>query len=142
MGIFSGVALASKLLGIKDFLVKNWQFTLLMIALIAGYFYLNGLYSQIEDLEQKNEQIVDRLDQCKENKKTLQEGINKRNAQIAEWQSITKKLQDENDQLEKDVNKIKNETSKSVDEILNSPKINTCEEAIEYLYEEKDEIQW
>lgn len=142
MGILSGIGIASKLLGFKDFIVKNWKIVIILVALIGGYLYINGLYNQIEDLQEKNKDVTEQLNLCKDNKQKLQNGINKRNAQIAEWENITRQLEKQNKQLEGQLTSIEENTNQSIEDILNGPKLESCEQAIEYLYNTKDEIQW
>ena len=120
---------------VLPFMGKYWK-PIALVILIAGLaLYRSYLIGEIED---RDVQIV----ALKEEKLDLTAAIQQQNAEIDKWVNIgrAEKLKYQN--LQNTLNAMKQAHEKELNVILKEKKPETCEEAIQYLIEGKDDLQW
>lgn len=135
--------IALKFLSIaKTFVFKNWKIIAIVLAVLAAFFYVNNLRGTIEDLIKKNTDLQVRLVDCQSNTEKLKHNIRSTNDKISQWKQVSEKLQAQNNNLTNALEHAKKETSVTVEKIMNEPSVSSCQEAINYLKNSREELQW
>lgn len=129
-----------KLKSVLQFVVKNWQYILLLAILASGFFYWQSLKHQISDLELKLEAKQNEIaalqlqvQTCEANFKGLVGSLEAQNDALGKIDETIKKSQQDWKKLANTITTSNAVLDRRLREILNDKKPESCEEAIRYL---------
>lgn len=118
---------------LKPFLLKNWKLVVALLILGSAAWYVHSLKSHIEDLtEEKNQLILD-LENCRLNVGILEMAIEDQNAAIDAAVQAGQRAEQRIADLQNRISELTVQYEQEIEDILNQPKPETCEEAIEFL---------
>ena len=130
------------------FVVNNWRECLIAV-LLAIVIYQNRMETRfffgaqtIPALEADLAVVKANLDTCIAGNEALSTAIDENNAKILEYERLTQDLQASIDVLEGELDAARAETDAAVDDILNDPTPESCEDAIKYLRDARKELTW
>ena len=96
----------------------------------------------IPSLENRLEQAEANIETCRAGNVALEDSINKRNTEIAQWKEVSEKNAATIAALEGDLASARQATNTTVANVLKDPTPKTCEAAIKYLREGAGDIKW
>ena len=138
----------AKLSAIKPLFKKYWK-EMIVIGMAGMLVYQNFSETRfllwietIPSLEKRLETREAAFLACKDGNDKLSEAIDKRNTQIEEWRKLTEKHERDIAILQADLAAARANTNKEVDDILNDPTPQSCEEAIKYLRDGTEDVKW
>lgn len=122
------------------FIVKNWQYVLLLAILASGFFYWQSLKHQIADLktalETKEREVATlqlQVQTCEANFNGLVGSLEAQNDALGKIDETIKKSQQDWKKLANTITTSNAVLDRRLREILNDKKPESCEEAIRYL---------
>jgi len=145
-GIFAPAKLLAGASAVFEFVAKNWK-QLAIAGMIGLIFYQNfvehrfvfgmktipHLEGKIAKLERDLEVVQYNFDTCLEGNQVLEQAILQQNEQIALLGVLTEQFDERFNQLTNSMNRLRQDTNKTVQDILNAPPPETCEAAMNYL---------
>lgn len=127
---------------IRKLLKKSWKWIAIIAVLIALFFYREYLLGIIEDKNEKLDHYEEKIDSKNETIDKLNQAIDTRNQQI---RFLSKKSQEKKQQFKQRTDELKQEREQAeqrVQQILNEKTPETCDQAIKYLHEGKEQLKW
>lgn len=124
------------------FLLKNWKLVLLLAGAAAIYFYMTGLYNQIEtgkkDLAAAN-QTIGRLTA---EQAALKSAVDLQNKEVEKWKKASEDAKKVIDAANKKADETRTKTNKDVAGILNQKRAADAVGAINSLVDGAKELKW
>lgn len=121
------------LIDLKDFLIKHWKETIVILLLVVIGLYIFNLKVQIA---QKNNQLIAAeasIATLKETNQRLEAVIKQANTMVERFDKFTADTRVNFSRLNGDISKNNKTLSHQLQSILDDKKPQTCEEALEYL---------
>lgn len=125
----------------KSFIIKYWKECL--IGAVAFLIYHQNFMETeflkwvgirtVPGLEQDISELRQNLTTCELNTVTLKEQIEGTNTQIDQWAHLSHQLQQQHNDLVKEINDMKKKSEQAAKDVLLGPTPETCDAAIEYL---------
>lgn len=150
-----GPFLSAAASGIGDFVSKHWK--VLLVALMLGTIAYQNFSSRrfvffIETIPYLESRVATDEAQIKKLQAdvveaatanaTLTRTIQDDNATVKQWMTISDSLQKQTDALVGTLKQMNAENNKTVTSILNSKTPQTCEESIQFLRDEQENLKW
>lgn len=153
--IFSWLGILSSLKNAPGFLLTYWK-QLSIIGLVCMVFYQNFMETEwlkwvgirtISGIEQeyvaKLDVVEDQLLTCESSRETLKEQIALTNEQVQKWADVSEQLQNSQDKLSAELEKMRKESEQAVQDILEGPTPEGCDAAVDFLREAaQGELRW
>lgn len=147
--IFSGLSIFSTLFSIggkfgmiRKLLKKSWKWIAIILVLVALFFYREYLLGVIEDKQERIDHIEEKLDAKNRTIGKLNNAIDSRNQQIRFLSEKSHEKQQQFEKREEELKKDREQAKRRVESILDQQTPETCDRAIKYLYDGKDELRW
>lgn len=123
-------------------LLKSWK-TLASIGVLIGIlFYWWYLTDTIDDQQMQITNLQQKMERKQNSIDDLKDGIDDRNEKITNLSERSKQklqeIKDKQQQLEQQ----RKQHKKKVDKIMQQKSPQTCEQAIDYLHDRKDQLTW
>lgn len=128
-----------------ELVLKNWKaivaFAVLGVALF-GFLHVRGLYKTIERKDHEISILQQRIDACKGNVEALETAIDQQNASIDAALKAGREAERRIRELEGELTEIEREHEREIKDILDRPRPETCEGAIDYLKNVRGGLKW
>lgn len=148
---FAPAKLLSTAAAVGGFVIKHWK-ECLFAGMALTIFYQNFMDTEvlkwvgvrtIPGIERQLAVTEAQLTECENSREALKKAIETVNAQVDQWANVSSQLQQSHNALVAELNKMKKDSQKIVDDILKGPTPETCEAAIEFLKEAaQGDLKW
>jgi hypothetical protein len=137
MNILSLFSLGSKIGGLSPggFLLQHWKWVAILVlalGIVADHFYL---VAEVNAKEAKIQTLEKEKAACLANYNTINTALEQQNSLILMWAKVGKEQAARYQRLETDIANSKKRAATELDVIKKDPKLNTCQEALQYLFE-------
>ena len=146
---FSGPKIIAFFGSIFKFVIKYWK-EIIVISMLCVILYQNfwakwEFLLGLDTIPNLNIELI----QAQENlaiaiaaNETLSKSINARNEEISQWKEVSVKLEEDNAKLKNTLGTMRIDTTNKINSILAEAPPETCEAAIEYLIDGRNDLQW
>lgn len=137
MNIFSLASLASKFSGFTPggFLLKNWKLVAIIILILAVVADHYRLVAEVDLKEASIQKLEKEKAQCLANYTTISKALADQNLLIKYWAGVDRNQAAQIEQLNKKLADKQKESDSAVEAIKKEPKLKSCQEAMQYLYD-------
>lgn len=143
MNIFSLASLATKFTGFTPggFLLKNWKLVaivVLVLAVVADHYYLVAEVNaeKVQIVQLKSDKAI-----CEANVAKVSGALADQTSLIKYWASVDKKRAAELEALKATIAARQSQANAALEAIKKDPKLNTCQDALQYLFNAAKEIK-
>ena len=151
---FKAIFAPAKIIGLVTstvkFLIEHWK-ECLFAGMAFTIFHQNFMEWEmlkwvgvrtIPGIEQELVVKQEQLDECELSRANLKGQIDSTNAQVEKWADVSSQLQRQHDKLVEEITDMREKSRKAVEDILSEPTPKTCEAAIQYLRDAKEDLRW
>lgn len=143
LSIFSGFfSIGGKFGVIRKMLKKSWKWIAIILVLLVLFFYREHLLGEIEQRENK---IAEQQEQIRAKDKRIEKlggAIDEQNKRIERISQETEEQQKRFEKRKQQLKEERNQARQHAQQIMQEETPQTCDQAVKYLIEGKDQLRW